>query len=347
MHFASDNAGPVHPQALEAMARANSGHQLSYGAEPLMDTVRNQIRTLFEAPDAAVYLVTTGTAANALALSCLANPWDAIFCSRVAHIEEDECNAPEFYTGGAKLTLVETRNGKMVPEALAAAMDALSGSVHQAQPGPVSITNVTELGTVHSCEEIAALAQIAKARGSRVHLDGARFANAIAALGCTPAEMTWKAGVDAVSFGGTKNGLMGVEAVILFDPAKAREFELRRKRGAHLMSKHRYLAAQMEAYLTEDLWLDSARRANALGQRLAAGIAAQPGARLLHTPDANLMFARWSRAAHKRLFDAGAVYHLTDGTLEGPGEEDITCRLVCDWSIGEDAVDAFLKVLAG
>ena len=190
------------------------------------------------------------TAANALALAILTPPWGAVFCHRNAHVEEDECGAPEFYTGGAKLVLIDGPDARITPEALRATVIATAqGGVHNTQRGPVTITNATEAGTVYSAAEVAALCTVAREFGLPVHMDGARFANALVAAGCTPAEMTWKAGVDVLSFGGTKNGCMGVEAVVIFDPAKAWEFELRRKRGGHLFSKHRYLSAQMDAYL--------------------------------------------------------------------------------------------------
>ena len=263
MFFASDNAGPVHPQILDRMMRANEGYAMPYGKDPIMDEVREGIRTAFEAPDAAVYLVATGTAANALALATYCQPWQTIFCSEVAHIHEDECNAPEFFAGAAKLKVIPT-DDVMRPEALRAAIAPHDpGDVHSAQRGPVSITQVTERGTVHSLENLRALTSVAKEFDLPVHLDGARFANAMVALNCSPAEMTWKAGIDVVSFGGTKNGCMGVEAVIFFDPSKAWEFELRRKRGAHLFSKHRFLSAQMAGYLQGDLWIETARTANA------------------------------------------------------------------------------------
>lgn len=220
MFFASDNAGPVHPKVMERVIAANSDYAMPYGKDPIMDEVRAQIREQFEAPEAEVYLVATGTAANALALACYTQPWQTIFCSKVAHIEEDECNAPEFYAGAAKLTLVETED-KMTPDALRRAIVArAAGDVHTPQRGPVSITQVTERGGVHSLEELHALTAVAKEYDLPVHMDGARFANAVVALGCTPAEMTWRSGVDVVSFGGTKNGCMGVEAVVFLTPKK-------------------------------------------------------------------------------------------------------------------------------
>ncbi|GAA6174376.1 threonine aldolase family protein [Sulfitobacter pacificus] len=342
MFFASDNAGPVHPKVMERVIAANTGYQMPYGKDTIMDEVRSRIREVFEAPEAEVYLVATGTAANVLALGCYTQPWQTIFCSKVAHIEEDECNAPEFYAGGAKLTLIDT-DDKMTPAALEAAIAKQTvGNVHGAQPGPVSITQVTERGSVHSLEEIRALTAVAKAHDLPVHLDGARFANAMAALGCTAAEMSWKSGVDVVSFGGTKNGCMGVEAVVFFDPSKAWEFELRRKRGAHLFSKHRFLSAQMAGYLQDDAFIDLAQTANGNAAYLADGLRAA-GATFLHEPQANMIFARWPRAVHQKLHDAGARYYLWDGPLEGPADEQVAARLVCDWSIGRDQIDAFLS----
>jgi threonine aldolase len=348
MFFASDNSGPAHPEVMAAISAANEGYAMPYGADTIMDEVRARIRTLFEAPDAAVYLVATGTAANSLALATMCAPYETVFCSPTAHIHEDECNAPEFYSGGAKLTIVGTSD-QMTPDALRASIESeQTRGVHGPQRGPVSITQVTERGAVHTLAEIKALADVAKSYGLGVHLDGARFANAQAALGCTAAEMTWKSGVDVVSFGGTKNGCMGVEAVIFFDPAKAWEFELRRKRGAHLFSKHRYLSAQMLAYLINDLWLTSAKQANANCARLAEGLNEVAGARITNRPDANIIFAELPRAAHQRLAAAGARYYVLAGDVDiGDADEPLPCRLVCDWSITEELIDAFVSTAKG
>ncbi len=346
MFFASDNSGPVHPAVMTALSDANHGHALPYGDDALMDEVRQRLRDLFEAPEAAIHLVATGTAANALALATLCQPWQTVFCSPVAHIHEDECNAPEFYSGGAKLTLVPGGD-RMDPQALRAAILAEeSRGVHGPQRGPVSITQVTECGTVHDLDELRALTDVTRAFGLPVHMDGARFANAIVKLGCTPAEMTWKLGVDALSFGGTKNGLMGAEAVIFFDPAKAQEFEYRRKRAAHLFSKHRYLSAQMAAYLRDDLWLDCAAKANAHAQRLASGLE-QAGAQFMHRPDANMIFAAFPRDAHKRLQAEGAQYYPWEGDFDGPADRMLGARMVCDWSLDAAQIDRFIDILTG
>ena len=350
MFFASDNGAPAHPKVIEAIARANDGYAPSYGADAIMDGVRARIRDIFEAPEAAVYLVATGTAANALILSTLVQPWGAVYCHRNSHVQEDECGAPEFYTGGAKLVLIDGGHARMSPESLQRTVAATGyNGVHGVQKGVLSLTNATECGSVYSPAQIAELTAIAKAHGLPVHMDGARFANALVSVGCSPAEMTWKAGVGALSFGGTKNGLMGVEAVIFFDPAKAWEFELRRKRGGHLFSKHRYLSAQMDAYLDGDLWLDLAASANAAARRLSDGLKAIDGAALVHPTEVNGVFATWPRAGHRRAREAGAGYYFwpTHQSLNGPDEEALPARLMCSWSTTDAEVDRFLDTVRG
>jgi threonine aldolase len=349
MFFASDNASPAHPRVMDALAQANRGYAPSYGEEPAMERVRGRLREIFEAPEAAVYLVATGTTANVLSLACHVQPWQAIYCHREAHVQMDECGAPEFYTGGAKLVLLDGEHAKFTPAALEAALaETPEGFVHAVQPGAVTITNATEAGTVYSPAEVAGIAAVAHAHGLALHMDGARFANALVSAGCTPAELTWKAGVDVLSFGGTKNGLMGVEAVILFDPARSWEFELRRKRGGHLFSKHRYLSAQMEACLEGDLWLEMARAANAAARRLAEGILAIPGASLVHPAEANAVFASWPRAGHRKARAGGAAYYLWpfNQSLDGPGDEPLSARLVCSWCTTDADVDAFLELIS-
>ena len=346
MFFASDNAGPAHPSVVEALAAANEGYAMGYGNDPITQAVQEKIREVFEAPKAMVHLAATGTAANVILLATLANPWDSIFCTPMSHINMDECNAPEFYAQ-AKLAEVPATNAKMTPEALRAKiLEKGAIGVHSSQRGPVSITSVTERGTIYSISEIKALMEVAREFGLKVHLDGARFANAMVALGCSPAEMTWKAGVDAVSFGGTKNGLMGAEACVLFDPTPQQEFEFRRKRGGHLFSKHRYLSAQFEAYLKDDLWIDLARRANASAARLLEGLKGCDAVTLPFAPEANMIFFKAERQFHQRLMGKGAVYYVEDGDVEnGPAEGILTGRLVTDWSMTEDGVAAFTEAL--
>ncbi len=348
MHFGSDNCAPVHSRVMDALMRANQGYATSYGDDTIMDRVRARFREVFEAPEAAVYLVGTGGAANALALATYVQPWQAIYCHRDAHMETDECGGLAFYSGGATLALVDGSQGKLAADALASAISATpQGDVHAVQRGAVSITNASEAGTVYSCDEVAAISAIAKRHKLPLHMDGARFANALVTLGCTPAQLSWKSGVDVLSFGGTKNGLMGVEAVVMFDPALAWEFELRRKRGGHLFSKHRYFSAQMEAYLTNDLWLNTAHTANAMATRLSAGLSSTPGASINYPTQANIVFATLSRARHRRAMQAGAVYFLMpmDSSLEGPDDEMLAARLVCSWCTTEAEVDQFLQLL--
>ncbi|WP_298298441.1 low specificity L-threonine aldolase [uncultured Litoreibacter sp.] len=350
LNFASDNAGPMHPKVLEAVIAANDGYQMPYGNDTIMEDVRAKIRTTFEAPDAAVFLVATGTAANALALATYTDPWDAIFAHRISHVEEDECGAPEFYAHGAKIVLVEGQGAKMDPDDLRAKINkAEDKDVHSIQRGPVTVTQATEVGTLYSLHEIKQITSIAHEFGVKTHLDGARFANACAALGCSAAEMTWKAGIDVVSFGGTKNGCAGVEAVIFFDPTEGRQFELRRKRGAHLFSKHRFLSAQMQAYVTNDLWLELGAKANANCARLVAGIDGIEGATIPDRPQANMVFANLPRAAHRRAMGAGAKYYLFpfDASLEGPDDEPIRCRMVCDWNKTAEEIDQLISLLRG
>ncbi len=337
MWFTSDNASGAAPEVMAAVLAANAGYARSYGADDLMAQVTAQLRQEFEAPEAAVHLVATGTIANSLALALTCPSWGAVFCHEHAHVAEDECGAPEFYTGGAKLVLVPGAHGKMTPDTLAPVLARTgAGGVHGVQKGMLTITNVTEAGTVYTPAEIAALT--AAAQGLPCHLDGARFANALDATGATAAEMTWKAGIDLVSFGGTKNGCMGVEALVIFDPAKAWEFELRRKRGGHLFSKHRFLSAQMAAYLQDGLWLRLAAHANAMAARLAAGLAAKPGVTLTHPVQANILFPEWSAGTHARLQAAGAAYY--DMPAEHGRE---AARLVTSWSTTEADVDRFLS----
>jgi len=348
MFFKSDNAAPVPAEIMQALNDANAGYAPSYGTDALMDEVCSQIRILFEAPEAAVYLVATGTAANALSLACLCPPWGTIHCHRHAHVEEDECGAPEFFTNGAKLTLLDGDDAKFTAETFAKALDDTAQvGVHSVQKGAVSLSNATEAGAVYSPAEVKAIGDVARAAGVPVHMDGARFANALVSAQCTPAEMTWKAGVDILSFGGTKNGLLGVEAVVIFDPKYAWEFELRRKRGGHLFSKHRYLSAQMAAYLRDGLWLKLAAQANAAAKTLSDGIAAIDNTAIVHPTQANEVFASWPRAGHNKAISAGAAYYLwpMNQSLDGPDDELVSARLVCSWCTTDAEVDQMLDLI--
>lgn len=340
MHFASDNTSGAAPEILAALVAANEGHVPSYGADPLTQRATARLREVFEAPEAAVHLVATGTAANALALALCCPPWATVFCHARAHVLEDECGAPEFFTGGARLVPVAGEHGKIAAGALARALEsAQPNGVHGMARGAVSLSNVTEAGTVYSAPEVAALAAEAHRFGLPLHMDGARLANALAATGASPAGLTWRAGVDVLSLGGTKNGCLGVEAVVIFDPARAWEFELRRKRAGHLLSKQRFLGAQMVAWLEDGLWLRLAAGANRAAARLAAGLAGRPGVTLAHPVEANMVFASWPEGTNDRLHAGGA--HFYPWEVPGPGEG---ARLVTGWNTGEAEVGRFLAL---
>ena len=345
MRLSSDNTGPASPEVMEAMMLANEGHIAPYGEDDWTAQATDAVRKVFEAPEAAVHLVATGTAANSLALGVLAQPWQSIFCAPLAHIYIDECHAPEFFTGGARLVLTG-QDDKVTPDALDEAILALpQGDVHASQKGPLALTQVTERGQLYTLNELQALCDTARAHGLPVHLDGARFANAIAALNCSPAQMSHELGIDAVSFGASKNGCLGVEAVVFFNPDHAWELELRRKRAGHLFSKHRYVAAQMLAYCTGDLWLKTAKTANAKAARLIDGLRNVPGCHFTSEPQANMLFLTLPRATHQRLHAAGAAYGLFEGPLDkGDPEEPLLCRLVCDWSISDQDIDRFVEI---
>jgi threonine aldolase len=336
MNFRSDNATGIAPEILAAIAEANQGSALAYGEDAVTARLTRQFAALFE-HEVAVFPVATGTAANALALATVTPPWGAIYCHEISHIHTDECGAPEFHTGGAKLVALPGGDGKLAAAAIAARMSD-RGVVHHAQPAAISISQATEAGTLYSPAEIAALGEAARRYRLALHMDGARFANAVAALGCAPADLTWRAGVDVLSFGATKNGALAAEAVVFFDPARGADLPYRRKRSGHLWSKMRFLSAQLEAYLAGDLWLANAGHANAMAARLAAGLAAIPAARLRHPVAANEIFVELPEAAIAALAAAGFGFYRWGG-------ETATCiRLVTAFDTGVEAVDDFLAV---
>jgi threonine aldolase len=337
--FASDNAAPAHPAILDALARANTGIAPSYGADDWTKRAEALLRETFET-DCAVLLVATGTAANALSLASLTPPWGAVITHRHAHIAEDEAGAPEFYMGGAKLLLVDGAHGKIAPDALGTETSKHSRQwVHGAQPFAVSISQATETGAVYTPAEIAALSDVCRTAGLKLHMDGARFANAVASTGATPAELSWKAGVDVLSFGATKNGALCAEAIVCFDPAAAAQLPHLRKRAGHLFSKHRVLGAQMAAYLEGGLWLELARHANARARDLA-DVLVKAGGVLAHPVEANEVFVKLDAASAATLRSAGAAFHAwaTDGA-------DIF-RFVASWATSDADIDACRKALA-
>jgi threonine aldolase len=344
MNFRSDNEAGAHPAIIEAVAKAfRAGPVHSYGADEWTQKVERRLREIFEKPDLAAYPVAVGTAANVLALACCSPPWGSIFCHPDAHIAAEETNAAEFYAG-ARLMRVDGAAGKIDPKALAEALaQPVYGVVHFSQPSAVSITQATENGTVYAPEEIAALSTSARRHGLKMHMDGARFANALSFVGCSPAELTWKAGIDVLSLGATKNGAMGAEVVVFFDPAPAKEFEYRRKRAGHLLSKMRLLSSQLDAYFADGLWLANARHANQMARRLVAGLTPLAGTSLLYPVDANEIFVVLPARIHDALQAAGAQYHPWPS--DRPGERAF--RLVTSFDTDPADVDRFLAVARG
>ena len=337
MNFCSDNTVGAAPEIMAALAEANAGQAMPYGEDPLTARLAARFGETFET-DVTVFPVVTGTAANALALSVMVPPFGALYCHREAHIAVDECGAPEFYSGGAKLVLLDGRDGKVEADALAAALTgAGAGDVHRVQPAALSLTQQTECGTVYSIDEVAALCEAARRHGLGVHMDGARFANAVAHLGCAPADVTWRAGVDALSFGATKNGALAAEAVVVFKPELARELGYRRKRAGHLLSKMRFVSAQLEAYLAAGLWLRNAAHANRLAATLAQGLAAAPGAELVYPAQGNEVFVRLPEPVIAGLLADGFAFHRWGGA------NATTLRLVTAFNTRAEDVRALVE----
>ena len=331
MRFFSDNAAAACPEAMAALAAANH-LDTAYDGDALSKRLDDAFSELFETRVSALW-VATGTAANSLALAALCPPHGSIVCHRDAHIQNDECGAPEFYTHGAKLLLAEGEGAKLTPETVTALLAGVRDDVHQTQPAALSITNATEYGLVYTPGQVAALGALCKARGLGFHMDGARFANAVARLGCTPADLTWRAGVDALSFGFVKNGGLSAEALIFFGAEHERATRFRRKRAGHLLSKGRYLAAQLLAMLEGDVWLRNARAANDGAARLAA----VAGPRLVHPVEANELFLKVSAAEAQALRDQGFDFYDW-----GPGE----ARLVVSWDQQPAHIDALAAAIA-
>ena len=344
MFFASDNWAGVHPKIAAGLSAHAGGFDRAYGAGALDGKVAETFSRIFER-EVAVFFVGTGTAANALSLTAFNKPGGIAFCHRESHIVEDECGAPEYFTGGSRLHAVDGPLGRMEPDRLGRAIGRFAPQdVHAGRPMAVSITQATEVGTVYSLAEIEAISTIAKSNGLPLHMDGARFANALVSLDATPAEMTWKSGVDIVSFGGTKNGCWCAEAVVLFDVGRASEFAFIRKRAAQLFSKSRFIAAQFEAYFEDGLWLETARHANRMAGRLAATIRASKDVRLAWEPQANEVFAIMAEGTMKDLQARGARFydwHNPHGFGEAlaPGEK--LCRFVTSFATTEEEVDRF------
>jgi threonine aldolase len=342
MNFTSDNAYGALPEVLRAVTEANQGAVRPYGEDPFTQRLPGLFGQLFERT-VAVFPVATGTAANALALAGLTPPHGAVFCHADSHIIEHECGAPEFYAHGARLVGLAGADGKLSRQTIEAAMDAAPiGFVHSHQPFAVSLSQPTELGTVYRLDEVAAIAEAAHARGLKLHMDGARFANALAHLGASPAQASWQCGVDVLSFGASKGGTLGAEAVIFFDPAAAGDFEYRRKMGGHLVSKMRFLSAQLEAYVADGRWLAAAARANGLAQALAAGLRRIEGIRIAAPVETNMVFAEMPVPMARRLRQAGAIFRDWRGEEGGR----VLARLATSFATPEEDVARFLDVAA-
>ena len=331
MHFASDNAASVHPAVWRAMQAADAP-DAPYDGDALSQRLDEAFGELF-GRECAVLAVTTGTAANGLALAALAPPHGGVICHREAHIETSECGAAGFFTHGAKLMLAEGEGGKLTPDAIAAVIDPIRQDVHRVQPHALSITQANEFGRVYTPEEARAIGHYARERGLRLHMDGARFANAVAHLGCHPADVSCGAGVEVLSFGCVKNGGMSAEALVLFDPALADLARFRRKRAGQLLSKGRYLAAQILALIEGGLWLENARTANAAAQEIARAA----GARLLHPVEANQLFVRFAPAELEKLRAQGFVFY--DWGPDG-------ARLVTSWNSDPAHVTGLARAIA-
>lgn len=321
---------------IAALAQAAQRTDNPYGDDAQTRALAATVRDLFEAPTAVVVPIATGTGANALALASITPPYGTIYCHDHAHIAVDECGAPEFFTGGAKLSLVAGAHAKINPAALAAAISG-KGEVHKVQPSALSLTQATEVGAVYTIDEIKALTHIAHGHGLPTHMDGARFANAIVQLGCTPADMTWRAGIDVLSFGATKNGCLAAEALIFFTPGLAEATEFRRKRGGHLISKSRVISAQLNAYLADGLWLRMATHANRMAQKLSMGLGALAGVQINHPVDANVIFASVPALILDGLTEDGFGFYRW---------ADTEIRLVTSFDTPQSGIDQFLTSAA-
>ncbi|WP_421726304.1 threonine aldolase family protein [Bauldia sp.] len=350
MLFASDNWSGAVDAVIAAIVDAARETHAAYGADRLTAELQQRFSDLFER-EVAVLPVGTGTAANALAISAFCRPGSVVFGHAQAHILVDETNAVALLGGGARIVGIDGADGKLTARSLSEALDRFpAGFVHHGQPVAVSLSQITELGLAYTTDEIAAVASVAKARGMAVHVDGARFAGAVAGLGRSPAELTWKAGVDVLSFGGTKNGCLAAEAIVFFDPDRAADTRYARQRIGHGFSKEWLIAAQLLAYLDEDRWLQLARHANRMAARLAEVLRAGPDSRLAFAPAANEVFAIISDSLDARLRSAGAIYYpwSTDGVPPAarPGAGEVLIRLVTSFQTKADDIDRLAAIVA-
>lgn len=337
MNFCSDNVVGVSPEIMAALVECNHGVAMPYGNDDRTLYLNHLFSELFET-EVLVFPVATGTAANALALSVMSTPYGAIYCHHQSHINCDECGAPEFFTGGAKLVTLQGEHSKINASDLATAIArAGTGIVHHVQPTAVSLSQASEAGTVYSIREVAQIAEVAHSHGLPLHMDGARFANAVVTLGCTPRDITWRAGVDVLSFGATKNGAMAAEAVVFFNRDLAHTFSYRRKRSGHLFSKMQFLSVQLEAYVKNNLWLKNAARANQMAKDLAEKLTILPGITLCHPVEANEIFVQMPEQVIVNLLADGFKFYRWDG------EDSTTVRLVTAFSTKEEDIAALVN----
>jgi len=306
--FTSDNIAGASPEVMAALAACNAGQAMPYGNDEASKRLEQRVSEVFER-EVSLFLVSTGSAANALSLAAMTPPWGSVLSHADAHINRDECGAPEFFTGGAKLVQLGGENGKIDRVALKLNAIRMIGDVHSVQPSCASITQATEVGSVYSLDEIDTIGAICRDANIGLHMDGARFANALVSIGCTPAEMTWKRGVDILSLGATKNGTFGVDAIVVFKEELASTLAFRRKRAGQLSSKMRFLSAQMEAYLADDLWLDNARHSNAMAKTLATGLRAIPDVAIGDDPQANILFCKLPMQIIEGLLSQGFTFY--------------------------------------
>lgn len=336
MNFCSDNATGVSPEIMAAIAAANCGAVMSYGDDEYTQRLQVKFSDLFET-SVTVFPVATGSAANALALAVMAPVYGAVYCHQDSHINLDECGAPEFFTGGAKLVTLTGNHAKIEAETLEKILDkAGAGVVHHVQPAAVSLTQATEAGTIYNPAEIAQISEVVRRHNLHLHMDGARFANAVASLGCSPADVTWRAGVDVLSFGATKNGAMAAEAVVFFNQELARTFPFYRKRSGHLFSKMRFLSAQLEAYITDDLWLKNASHANQMAAKLAQGLAGIECVNFCHPVAANEIFMQVPESVIAGVLGEGFLFYRWD---------KCTVRLVTAFNTREEDVMALVEAV--
>ncbi len=332
--FASDNVAGACPEVLDAILKANEGDSTPYGNDQISTDLQNKFSEIFE-KEVVIFPIASGTAANALALTTMTPSFGNVYCHKLSHINTDECGAPEFYTGGGKLVTLKGNKGKITALELDEAISG-KGVVHHTQPSSVSITQVCETGEVYQLDEIKKISEITHKHNLNIHMDGARFANALISLNCTPAEMTWKSGIDVLSFGATKNGCLAAEAIIFFKKDLVGSIAFLMKRAGHLLSKMRFVSAQLDAYISNNVWLKNAKHANNMAQKLSEGLAKHNSIEIAYPTEANEVFAKFPRHMIEHLNSEG--YKMNEDELDGKA-----VRLVAAWNTKNSDVESFLN----